>query len=132
MNNSAHLKLLESESIYIMRELANEFERPLMMYSIGKDSSVLLHLAYKAFYPAKIPFPLLHIDTRWKFKEMITPIEFIKRIEPLITSPVGTMWECDGDMWLSDYSKLSEAAHQLQRAVEELKEEEEEERKVSS
>ena len=69
---------------------------------------------------------------KWKFKEMITPIEFIKRIEPLITSPVGTMWECDGDMWLSDYSKLSEAAHQLQRAVEELKEEEEEEREVSS
>ena len=67
---------------------------------------------------------------KWKFKEMITPIEFIKRVEPLITNPVGTMWECDGDMWLSDYGKLSEAAHHLQRAVADLKEEEEQ--KVSS
>jgi len=67
---------------------------------------------------------------KWNFQEMITPIEFIKRVEPLITNPVGTMWECDGDMWLSDYSKLSEAAHHLQRAVADLKEEED--RKVSS
>ena len=67
---------------------------------------------------------------KWEFKEMITPSEFIKRVEPLITNPVGTMWECDGDMWLSDYSKLSEAAHHLQRAVADLKEEED--RKVSS
>ena len=67
---------------------------------------------------------------KWEFKEMITLIEFIKRVEPLITNPVGTMWECDGDMWLSDYSKLSEAAHHLQRAVADLKEEED--RKVSS
>ena len=67
---------------------------------------------------------------KWNFQEMITPIEFIKRVEPLITNPVGTMWECDGDMWLSDYSKLSEAAHHLQIAVADLKEEEEQ--KVSS
>src|SRR3954470_4548063 len=67
----SHLKALESESIEIFREVAASFERPVMMYSIGKDSSVLLHLARKAFYPSRIPFPLLHIDTTWKFKEMI-------------------------------------------------------------
>nr|WP_280136838.1 sulfate adenylyltransferase subunit CysD [Devosia geojensis] len=67
----SHLRLLESESIEILREVAASFDRPVMMYSIGKDSSVLLHLARKAFYPSKIPFPLLHIDTTWKFREMI-------------------------------------------------------------
>ncbi len=66
-----HLQQLEAESIKIMREVAAEFENPVMLYSIGKDSSVLLHLARKAFYPAKIPFPLLHVDTNWKFKEML-------------------------------------------------------------
>ena len=66
-----HLKALEAESIEIFREVAASFERPVMMYSIGKDSSVLLHLARKAFYPSRIPFPLLHIDTTWKFREMI-------------------------------------------------------------
>ena len=66
------LKVLESESIEILRETAAVFRKPVMMYSIGKDSSVLLHLAKKAFYPAPIPFPLLHIDTTWKFKEMIS------------------------------------------------------------
>ena len=71
MTKSLHLKRLESESIHIFREVAAEFERPVLMYSIGKDSSVLLHLAMKAFYPAKPPFPLLHIDTTWKFREMI-------------------------------------------------------------
>lgn len=72
-----HLKKLEAESIYIMREVVAEFENPVMLYSIGKDSSVMLHLAMKAFYPAKPPFPLMHIDTTWKFKEMI---EFRDRI----------------------------------------------------
>lgn len=72
-----HLQQLEAESIKIMREVAAEFENPVMLYSIGKDSSVLLHLARKAFYPAKIPFPLLHVDTNWKFREMI---EFRDRI----------------------------------------------------
>ncbi|HEY8596586.1 MAG TPA: sulfate adenylyltransferase subunit CysD [Devosiaceae bacterium] len=67
----SHLKALEAESIEIMREVASEFERPVMLYSIGKDSSVLLHLARKAFYPSRIPFPLLHVDTTWKFREMI-------------------------------------------------------------
>ncbi len=66
-----HLKLLEYESIHIIREAVSEAENPIMLYSIGKDSSVMLHLAMKAFYPAKLPFPLMHIDTTWKFKEMI-------------------------------------------------------------
>jgi sulfate adenylyltransferase subunit 2 len=66
-----HLRALEAESIEIMREVAASFERPVMMYSIGKDSSVLLHLARKAFFPSRIPFPLLHINTTWKFHEMI-------------------------------------------------------------
>ncbi|WP_119977537.1 sulfate adenylyltransferase subunit CysD [Shewanella algidipiscicola] len=66
-----HLKQLEAESIQIMREVAAEFDNPVMLYSVGKDSSVLLHLARKAFYPGKLPFPLMHVDTNWKFKEMI-------------------------------------------------------------
>ena len=68
---SLHLRRLEAESIAILREVAAEFRRPVLLYSIGKDSSVLLHLALKAFYPAKPPFPLLHVDTTWKFREMI-------------------------------------------------------------
>ena len=68
---SAHLRRLEAESIGIMREVAAEFRNPVLLYSIGKDSSVLLHLALKAFHPAKPPFPVLHIDTTWKFREMI-------------------------------------------------------------
>lgn len=66
-----HLKALEAESIHIIREVVAEFDNPVMLYSIGKDSAVMLHLARKAFYPAKLPFPLLHVDTDWKFKEMI-------------------------------------------------------------
>ena len=66
-----HLERLEAESIHIMREVAAEAERPVMLYSIGKDSAVMLHLALKAFYPSKPPFPLLHVDTTWKFREMI-------------------------------------------------------------
>src|SRR5919109_5418117 len=66
-----HLQLLEAESIHILREVVAECERPVMLYSIGKDSSVMLHLALKAFYPAKPPFPFLHVDTTWKFREMI-------------------------------------------------------------
>jgi len=71
MSQLGHLRLLEAESIHIMREVASEFQRPVMLYSIGKDSSCLLRLAQKAFYPAPIPFPLLHIDTTYKFREMI-------------------------------------------------------------
>jgi sulfate adenylyltransferase subunit 2 len=66
-----HLRLLEAESIQIIREVASEFERPVMLYSIGKDSSVLVRLAIKAFHPMKVPFPLMHIDTTWKFQDMI-------------------------------------------------------------
>jgi sulfate adenylyltransferase subunit 2 len=69
--NLTHLKQLEAESIHIIREVAAEFDNPVMLYSVGKDSAVLLHLARKAFAPGKIPFPLLHVDTDWKFKEMI-------------------------------------------------------------
>ena len=69
--NLTHLKQLEAESIHIMREVAAEFDKPVMLYSIGKDSAVMLHLALKAFYPGKPPFPLMHVDTKWKFKEMI-------------------------------------------------------------
>src|SRR5512134_2666567 len=66
-----HLKQLEAESIHIIREVAAEFENPVMLYSIGKDSSVMVRLAMKAFHPSRLPFPLLHIDTTWKFREMI-------------------------------------------------------------
>ena len=69
--NLTHLKQLEAESIHIIREVAAEFENPVMLYSIGKDSSVMVRLAEKAFYPGKLPFPLLHVDTTWKFREMI-------------------------------------------------------------
>ena len=67
----SHLDKLEAEAIYIIREVAAECEKPVMLYSIGKDSSVMLHLARKAFYPEKPPFPFLHVNTTWKFKEMI-------------------------------------------------------------
>src|SRR5712671_3732878 len=66
-----HLRQLEAESIHIIREVAAEFENPVLLYSIGKDSAVLVRLAIKAFHPAKLPFPLLHIDTTWKFRDMI-------------------------------------------------------------
>jgi len=69
--NLSHLRQLEAESIHIIREVVAEFENPVMLYSIGKDSAVMLHLARKAFYPAKPPFPLMHVDTTWKFREMI-------------------------------------------------------------
>ncbi|MCB1422402.1 MAG: sulfate adenylyltransferase subunit 2, partial [Nitratireductor sp.] len=71
MRRLTHLQKLEAESIHIMREVAAEAENPVMLYSIGKDSAVMLHLAMKAFYPGKPPFPLLHVDTTWKFREMI-------------------------------------------------------------
>ncbi|CZF78468.1 sulfate adenylyltransferase subunit CysD [Grimontia marina] len=78
--NQTHLKQLENESIHIIREVVAEFDNPVMLYSIGKDSAVMLHLAMKAFHPGKPPFPLLHVDTTWKFKEMITfRDEFTKR-----------------------------------------------------
>jgi len=78
MNELTHLDQLEAEAIFIMREVVAECEKPVMLYSIGKDSSVMLHLALKAFYPEKPPFPFLHIDTTWKFKEMIEFREKVK------------------------------------------------------
>src|ERR1700710_2328195 len=66
-----HLRQLEAEAVQIMRDVAAELKKPVMLYSIGKDSSVMLHLAVKAFYPAPLPFPLMHVDTTWKFREMI-------------------------------------------------------------
>lgn len=72
MTDLTHLDRLEAESIHIMREVAAEAENPVMLYSVGKDSAVMLHLAVKAFYPSKPPFPLMHVDTTWKFSEMIT------------------------------------------------------------
>ncbi|EEA96607.1 sulfate adenylyltransferase subunit 2 [Pseudovibrio denitrificans] len=72
IDSQSHLRRLENESIHIIREVAAEFDNPVMLYSIGKDSAVMLHLALKAFYPSKPPFPLLHVDTTWKFKEMIS------------------------------------------------------------
>jgi sulfate adenylyltransferase subunit 2 len=71
MSTRSHLDLLEAEAIHIFREAAAQFRKPVLMYSIGKDSTVLLHLARKAFFPAKVPFPLLHVDTTWKFRDMI-------------------------------------------------------------
>ena len=71
VSSLTHLDRLEAESIHILREVASEFQNPVMMYSVGKDSSVLLHLLVKAFYPARPPIPLLHVDTGWKFGEMI-------------------------------------------------------------
>ena len=79
--NWTHLEALEAESIYIIREVVAQFRNPVLLYSIGKDSSVLVHLARKAFYPGPIPFPLLHIDTGYKFREMLTfRDEFTKAI----------------------------------------------------
>jgi len=79
--NLTHLKMLEAESVHIIREVAAEFQNPVMLYSIGKDSAVMLRLALKAFHPAKPPFPLMHVDTTWKFREMIEHRERIIRDE---------------------------------------------------
>jgi sulfate adenylyltransferase subunit 2 len=91
--STAHLKSLEAESIHILREVAGQARAPVMMYSIGKDSSVLLHLARKAFFPGRLPFPLLHIDTTWKFRDMIAfRDETARRLDldlRVFTSPEG-------------------------------------------
>jgi 3'-phosphoadenosine 5'-phosphosulfate sulfotransferase (PAPS reductase)/FAD synthetase len=89
MNNHklTHLKELEAESIHIIREVAAEFDRPVMLYSVGKDSAVMLHLTRKAFYPGKPPFPLMHVDTTWKFKEMIEfRDKYIKELNKAVQS----------------------------------------------
>lgn len=79
MKQLSHLEKLEAEAIYIIREVAAECEKPVMLYSIGKDSSVMLHLALKAFYPEKPPFPFLHVDTTWKFREMIEFRDYVAK-----------------------------------------------------
>lgn len=88
-----HINQLENEAIHIIREVASEFKNPVMLYSIGKDSSVMLHLAHKAFYPAPIPFRLMHIDTGWKFREMIEFREKIKSLYNIdlivFSNPIG-------------------------------------------
>lgn len=88
-----HISQLENEAIHIIREVASEFKNPVMLYSIGKDSSVMLHLAHKAFYPAPIPFRLMHIDTGWKFREMIEFREKIKSLYNIdlivFSNPIG-------------------------------------------
>ena len=85
--NLTHLKVLEAESIHIIREVAAEFERPVMLYSIGKDSAVMLRLAQKAFFPGRLPFPLLHVDTTWKFRAMIEFRDSLCREEELHSNP---------------------------------------------
>ena len=85
----SHLDILESESIYIFREVASEFENPVLLYSIGKDSSVMLRLAQKAFYPGKIPFPILHVDTGYKFEEMIEFRDNIAKKADLRLNEIG-------------------------------------------
>src|SRR5271156_5340078 len=93
----SHLKQLEAESIHIIREVAAEFANPVMLYSIGKDSSCMVRLAQKAFFPGKIPFPLLHIDTTYKFREMITfRDEFIKSIGAKLIVHTNTQAIADG------------------------------------
>lgn len=115
MRSLTHLDRLEAESIQIMRETVAEAERPVMLYSIGKDSAVMLHLALKAFYPSPLPFPLLHVDTTWKFREMyalrdkvaasagiellvhINPEAVAQGINPFDHGPVHTdMWKTEG------------------------------------
>src|SRR3954466_10261031 len=92
-----HLRALEAESIHIMREVAAEFANPVMLYSIGKDSSVMVRLAQKAFFPGKIPFPLLHVDTTYKFREMIEfRDEFCKSIGAKLIVKTNTQAIADG------------------------------------
>src|SRR5438034_11586663 len=94
----SHLRALEAESIHIMREVAAEFERPVMLYSIGKDSSVMVRLAQKAFYPGPIPFPLLHVDTTYKFREMIEFRDrFCAEIGTRLSGHSNTKRICHGD-----------------------------------
>lgn len=96
MSELSHLDALEAEAIYIMREVAAECEKPVMLYSIGKDSSVMLHLALKAFYPEKPPFPFMHIDTTWKFHEMISFRDHVAQkygLEMLVYTNEEGVWQ---------------------------------------
>jgi sulfate adenylyltransferase subunit 2 len=87
-----HLRALEAESVHILREVVAEFAKPVMLYSIGKDSSVMVRLAQKAFFPGKVPFPLLHIDTTYKFREMIEFRDRFTREMRSTPAPIPSAW----------------------------------------
>jgi sulfate adenylyltransferase subunit 2 len=110
--NLSHLKQLEAESIHIIREVAVEFNNPVMLYSIGKDSSVMLHLAHKAFAPGKIPFPLLHVDTQWKFREMY---EFRKLMAEKYEVDIKVWINPEGKDQVSPFSHGSEKHTQIMK-----------------
>ena len=110
--NLSHLKQLEAESIHIIREVAAEFDNPVMLYSIGKDSSVMLHLAHKAFAPGKIPFPLLHVDTQWKFREMY---EFRKLMAEKYEVDIKVWINPEGKDQVSPFSHGSEKHTQIMK-----------------
>ena len=110
--NLSHLKQLEAESIHIIREVAAEFDNPVMLYSIGQDSSVMLHLAHKAFAPGKIPFPLLHVDTQWKFREMY---EFRKLMAEKYEVDIKVWINPEGKDQVSPFSHGSEKHTQIMK-----------------
>ena len=129
MRTLTHLQRLEAESIHIMREAAAESERPVMLYSVGKDSSVMLHLAVKAFYPSPPPFPLLHVDTTWKFQQMYAfrdqiaqelGFELIVHKNPecirLGINPFDHGSAMHTDMWKTEGLKQALDAHQFDLA----------------
>lgn len=124
MSKTPYLKYLEDEAIHIFRETVAECENPVMLYSIGKDSSVLLHVALKAFAPAKLPFPLLHVDTTWKFKEMITFRDEIAKkhnLELLVhTNPEGKAQNINPFDHASSYTDIMKTAG-LRQALDEHK-----------
>ena len=151
MSGLTHLDRLEAESIHIMRETVAEAARPVMLYSIGKDSAVMLHLARKAFYPAPLPFPLLHVDTTWKFQDMYRlrdkvgaeeGIELIvyknpeaeaKGINPFDHGPLHTdLWKIDLTFWLHlvDRPHVTDAL-QLQNATDEQRQQMEQQRQAA-
>jgi sulfate adenylyltransferase subunit 2 len=110
--NLSHLKQLEAESIHIIREVAAEFDNPVMLYSIGKDSSVMLHLAQKAFAPGKIPFPLMHVDTQWKFREMY---EFRQSIAETYDVDIRVWINPEGKDQVSPFTHGSEKHTQIMK-----------------
>jgi len=110
--NLSHLKQLEAESIHIIREVAAEFDNPVMLYSVGKDSSVMLHLAHQAFAPARIPFPLMHVDTQWKFREMY---RFRQLMAEKYQVDIKVWINPDGDGKVSPFSHGSEMHTQIMK-----------------
>ncbi|MGD9814828.1 MAG: sulfate adenylyltransferase subunit CysD [Hyphomonadaceae bacterium] len=124
----AHLAALEAESIHILRETAAEIDRPVMLYSMGKDSAVLLHLAVKAFFPAKQPFPLLHVDTTWKFRDMYAMRDAVAREHTLIVhrnpealakniNPFDHGSETHTHIWKTEGLRQALAAHGFDAAI---------------